>query len=150
MGERGYYRILVAVDFSPASEEAWAHARRLAAQSDGELVLVHVVPEAPRFVGGPLSRARLAEVQAALRRWAEERLEQYVEAARAEGRRVRVAVRVGVPYEEIVALARDERADLLVIGTRGRTGAPRALLGSVAERVVRLAPCPVLSVRAGA
>jgi nucleotide-binding universal stress UspA family protein len=72
-----------------------------------------------------------------------------VAAARAEGRRVRTAVRVGVPYEEIVALARDERADLLVIGTRGRSGVPHALLGSVAERVVRLAPCPVLSVRAG-
>ncbi|HKZ05572.1 MAG TPA: universal stress protein [Methylomirabilota bacterium] len=148
MGERGYDRILVAVDFSPASEKAWAHARRLAAQSGGELVLAHVVPDAPRFVGGPLTRARLAEVRAALRRWAEQRLEQCVAAARAEGRRVRVAVRVGVPYEEIVALARDERADLLVIGTRGRSGAPRTLLGSVAERVVRLAPCPVLSVRA--
>lgn len=150
MGESGYYRILVAVDFSPASEEAWLHARRLAALSDAELVLAHIVPEAPRFIGGPQPRARFAEIQAALRRWGEDRLEGWVAAARAEGRRVRIVVRVGLPYEEIVAVARDERADLLVIGTRGRTGAPRALLGSVAERVVRLAPCPVLSVRAGA
>jgi nucleotide-binding universal stress UspA family protein len=150
MAGDGYHRILVAVDFSPASEDAWSHARRLAALSDGELVLAHIVSEAPRFVAGPLTRARLAEVQAALRRWADDRLAQWVSAARAEGRRVRTAVRVGVPYEEIVALARDERADLLVIGTRGRSGVPRALLGSVAERVVRLAPCPVLSVRAGA
>jgi nucleotide-binding universal stress UspA family protein len=147
MAGDGYHRILVAVDFSPASEDAWSHARRLAALSDGELVLAHIVSEAPRFVAGPLTRARLAEVQAALRRGADDRLAQWVAA---EGRRVRTAVRVGVPYEEIVALARDERADLLVIGTRGRSGVPRALLGSVAERVVRLAPCPVLSVRAGA
>jgi nucleotide-binding universal stress UspA family protein len=52
-----------------------------------------------------------------------------------------------VPHEEIVALATDELADLLVIGTHGRGGMSRALLGSVADRVVRLAPCPVLTVR---
>jgi nucleotide-binding universal stress UspA family protein len=53
----------------------------------------------------------------------------------------------GVPHEEIVALAEAERADLVVIGTHGRGGLGRAVLGSVADRVVRLAPCPVLSVR---
>jgi nucleotide-binding universal stress UspA family protein len=148
MEEKGVYRILVAVDFSPASEEAGAHARRLAALSDAELVLTHVVPEAPRLVGGPLTRERLAEVHTALRRWADDKLTKWAETARPEGRRVRLAVRIGVPYEEIVDLATDERADLVVIGTQGRTGIPRALLGSVAERVVRLAPCPVLSVRA--
>jgi nucleotide-binding universal stress UspA family protein len=56
-------------------------------------------------------------------------------------------LRSGVPHQEIVALARDERADLIVIGTHGRGGINRALLGSVADRVVRLAPCPVLTVR---
>jgi universal stress protein A len=61
---------------------------------------------------------------------------------------VRLAVRIGIPYEEIVDLATDELADLVVIGTQGRTGIAPVLLGSVAERVVRLAPCPVLSVRA--
>ncbi|HEU5189862.1 MAG TPA: universal stress protein [Methylomirabilota bacterium] len=148
MDGTGYHRIVVAVDFSPASEEAWAHARRLAALSDAEIVLTHVVPEAPRLVGGPLTRARLAEVRAALRRWADDKLTKWAETARAEGRRVRLAVRIGIPYEEIVDLTTDERADLVVIGTRGRSGGPRALLGSVAERVVRLAPCPVLSVHA--
>jgi nucleotide-binding universal stress UspA family protein len=52
-----------------------------------------------------------------------------------------------VAYQEIVTLAVDERADLIVIGTHGRGGIDRALLGSVADRVVRLAPCPVLTVR---
>ena len=56
-------------------------------------------------------------------------------------------MRTGVPHEEIVALATDELADLLVIGTHGRGGVSRALIGSVADRVVRLAPCPVLTVR---
>lgn len=148
MDEKGFYRIVVAVDFSPASEEAWAHARRLAVHADAELILTHVVAEAPPLGGGPPMRARIAEVQASLRRWADDKLAKWAEAARAEGRRVRLAVRVGIPYQEIVDLATDERADLVVIGTHGRTGIRHAVLGSVAERVVRLAPCPVLSVRA--
>ena len=56
MDGRGFYRIVVAVDFSPASEEAWDHARRLAALSHAELILTHVVAAVPGFVGGPLTR----------------------------------------------------------------------------------------------
>jgi nucleotide-binding universal stress UspA family protein len=52
-----------------------------------------------------------------------------------------------VPFEEIVKVAQEERADMIVMGTHGRSGLNRALLGSVAERVIRLAPCPVLTVR---
>jgi len=55
----------------------------------------------------------------------------------------------GVPYERIVRAARSKRAGLIVIGTHGRTGLSRVFVGSVAERVVRLAPCPVLTVRGG-
>ncbi|MGH7400110.1 MAG: universal stress protein, partial [Candidatus Rokuibacteriota bacterium] len=62
----------------------------------------------------------------------------------------RPALRTGAAHREVVALATDERADLIVIGTHGRGGVDRALLGSVADRVVRLAPCPVLTVREGA
>jgi nucleotide-binding universal stress UspA family protein len=60
---------------------------------------------------------------------------------------VRRVLRTGVSWQEIVDLATDERADLVVIGTYGRSGMDRLLLGSVADRVVRLAPCPVLMVR---
>jgi nucleotide-binding universal stress UspA family protein len=56
-------------------------------------------------------------------------------------------LRAGTPHEQIVGAAQDEKADVIVIGTHGRTGVNRMLLGSVAERVVRLAPCPVLTVR---
>jgi nucleotide-binding universal stress UspA family protein len=67
--------------------------------------------------------------------------------SRGEGLSARAALRTGVAYAEIVATATDERADLIVIGTHGRGTFERALLGSVADRVVRLAPCPVLTVR---
>ena len=56
-------------------------------------------------------------------------------------------MKVGVPFEEIVKIAGVERVDMIVMGTHGRSGLDRLLLGSVAERVIRLAPCPVLTVR---
>ena len=60
---------------------------------------------------------------------------------------MRTIVRTGLAQEEIVNLATDERADLIIIGTHGRTGLNRLLLGSIADRVIRFAPCPVLTVR---
>ena len=77
----------------------------------------------------------------------EETLEKWADAAREKGISVRTLVRTGSPYQEIVDLATDERADLVAMGTHGRSGVSRLLLGSVADRVIRLAPCPVLTVR---
>lgn len=65
----------------------------------------------------------------------------------AEGVSAQVRLEVGVPWEAIVCVAGDEGAEMIVMGTHGRTGLDRLLLGSVAERVVRRAPCPVLTVR---
>lgn len=123
-----FYRVVVPTDFSACAEEAWALAQRVAQVSGSELVLVHVL-EAPLD-----SEAR-------------ETLEQWAAKARQRGLKARTVVKTGTPHQEIVDLATDERADLVVIGTHGRGGLNRALLGSVADRVVRLAPCPVLTVR---
>ncbi len=142
-----FYRIVVPTDFSTCAEEAWALAQRLADAFGSELVLVHILVEAPLFEEGPFSMDRTRKVYEAARKWAEERLEEWAGIARAKGLKVRVVLRKGVPYREIVVLATDERADLVLIGTHGRGGIDRALLGSVTDRVVRLAPCPVLTVR---
>ncbi len=123
-----FYRVVVPTDFSTCAEEAWALAQRVAQVCGSELVLVHIL-EAPLD-----SEAR-------------EALEQWAAKARQRGLKARTVVRRGTPHQEIVALATDERADLVVIGTHGRGGLNRALLGSVADRVVRLATCPVLTVR---
>ncbi|MFI5376610.1 MAG: universal stress protein [Candidatus Rokuibacteriota bacterium] len=142
-----FYRIIVPTDFSSCSEDAWRLAQRLAGMSGAELVLTHVLTEAPLFREGPFIMPKVREVFEAARSFADAALEEWAAKARAEGLSARAALRSGVAYQEIVTLAVDERADLIVIGTHGRGGIDRALLGSVADRVIRLAPCPVLTVR---
>ena len=149
MAESLFYRIVVPTDFSDCAEEAWGLAQRLAAASGAELVLVHVLVEAPLFNEGPFTMDRVRKVYEAARKWGQESLDAWMAEAQTKGLKARVSLRTGVPYREIVDLVTDERADLVVIGTHGRGGIDRALLGSVADRVVRLAPCPVLTVRAG-
>jgi nucleotide-binding universal stress UspA family protein len=145
--ERVFYRIVIPTDFSDCAEEAWGLAQRVAAASDAELLLTHVLVETPLYSEGPFTMEKTRQVFEAARRWATETLEVWAAKARGAGLHVRVVLRTGVPHEEIVALATDEKADLVVIGTHGRGGINRALLGSVTDRVVRLAPCPVLTVR---
>ena len=142
-----FYRIVVPTDFSACADEAWALAQRLASAHGSELILVHVLVEAPLWSEGPFTMDRAREVFAAARTWVSQQLAERVERAAASGLRARGVVREGIPHDEITALATDERADLVVIGTQGRGGVNRMLLGSVADRVVRLAPCPVLTVR---
>ena len=139
MTEPAFHRIVVPTDFSSCAEAAWATALRAARGSGAEIVLVHVLVDTPRFAEGT-GGADLRETLDGARQWATRELDQRVAAARA-------ALRTGVPHEEILGVAAEEGADLIAIGTHGRGGLERALLGSVADRVIRLAPCPVLTVR---
>jgi nucleotide-binding universal stress UspA family protein len=139
-----FRRIMVPTDFSVSAERAWALAQRLARATGSELVLIHVVPRSAWSI------PRADHASEAARKWATEELEDCAGKARAQGLRARVALRTGVAYREIVALAREEGADLIVVATLGRGGIGRALLGSVADQVVRRAPCPVLTVPAPA
>ena len=147
MKSEGFYRIVVATDFSTCSHEAWALARRLTGAFGSELIPVHVLVESPLWGESPFNMDRVREVYELARTWGRAELDKWAAQGKAAGLKVRPALRTGVPHEEIVALATDELADLLVIGTHGRGGVSRVLLGSVADRVVRLAPCPVLTVR---
>ncbi len=140
------HRILHPTDFSERSETAWAYAKSLAKKYEAELHLIHVMqesvavlPESSIAVAAPA--ANLPELIDA----AENGLRQYeVESpARITDRRVLH----GLSAEEIVRYAKDAEIDLMVIGTHGRTGLAHVLLGSVAEKIVRRAPCAVLTVR---
>jgi len=140
-------KILVPTDFSDCAAAAMATAVDLARRLGGEIVLLHVLVEAPLYGEGLRSAARVQSVYDAQRKWAEGALDARI--AELGGRGIKASWRAtaGVPFEQIVNVASEERADMIVIGTHGRTGLNRVLLGSVAERVIRLAPCPVLTVR---
>jgi len=146
MASKLFHRIVVPTDFSDCAEEAWALAQRIASTLGSEVVLVHVFVEPPLYGEPPLTPDATWQVFEN-RKWVEEELEKWAAAARKKGAAVRPVIRMGSAPEQIVELATSERADLVVMGTHGRGGVSRVLLGSVADRVIRLAPCPVLTVR---
>ena len=141
--------ILHATDFSDASKPAFAVAVERAKRERASLRLVHVVSPPLIVPGDAFVPARAYEqMEAAALRGATEKLAALVGRARKAGVHATSVVRIGVPFEEIVQTARRSRADLVIVGTHGRTGLSRLMLGSVAGRVIALAPCPVLTVRA--
>jgi len=132
-----YQHILVPTDGSDGTRQSLTHGLTLAERFDATIHALSVVPE------GPLGTLQSDEGHAAAER-AVERVE--VEATR-EGVDVVTAVEQGVPHEEIIAYADDHDIDMIVMGTQGRTGLDRVLVGSVTERIVRMADIPVVTVR---
>jgi nucleotide-binding universal stress UspA family protein len=144
------HQILVPVDFSEYSQAALHYAAELARPLGAEVDVLHV-SEAPIFVPyGSTIDAGVSDpslIDMFLRR-SEQALREFVADAAKRGDVVRGSrTEMGSPAQAITDFAKTNGYDLIVIGTHGRSGISRALLGSVAERVVRLARCPVLSVR---
>lgn len=138
--------ILAAVDFSGSSDAAGAVAADLAAAFGARLHLVHVY-DVPLIEMTPYHFAVPQSVWDDVRKAARERLEKVRSELAGRGVEVEARLAEGTPAEAIGDAARELGADLLVIGTRGHTGLTHALLGSVAERTLRTAPCPVLTVK---
>ena len=143
-----FTRVLCPLDFSEPSSRALKYAAAIARSYDSELVLQHVLPTAITFAWTPDIANQPALVVSPER--ALGALRDQVAAAGAADLRSRFIVHEGIEHEAITTLARDEGADLLVIGTHGRRGFNRLFLGSVTEKVIRTAPCPVLTVPAAA
>jgi nucleotide-binding universal stress UspA family protein len=141
-------RILVPTDFSDCALPAIRYAAELADKFAAELILLHVVSDAVLALPDAVmpTPTPLADLNA-LMEAGKQGLVNLIAAEKLEGRHPRCEVRIGSPTAEIVAAATDLHADLLCIGTHGRGGIARVLLGSVAEHVLRQAPCPVLTVR---
>jgi nucleotide-binding universal stress UspA family protein len=140
-------KILHPTDFSECAAAAEAVAVDLAQKLGADLVLMQVLVEAPLYSEGFISRRQVQNVYDAQRKWSEDALEARAEQLRRSGIKTTGRVQFGAPHEEIVRTAEEEHAGMIVMGTHGRSGLNRVLLGSVAERVIRLAPCPVLTVR---
>jgi len=135
-----FQRILCPVDFDGNSMEALQLARRLALRDEGKLYVLHVVPPTdPLVVSAPrLAQHREAEARTGLKRTSEEEL---------KGVEHETLMRFGHPADEVVKAAKELNADLIVMATHGRHGISHLVLGSVAEKVVREATAPVLTVR---
>jgi universal stress protein A len=139
-------RILVPIDFSANSLQALAYAVQLAQRFVAELLVLNVVE--PLYVAEPnVGSADLTTLLDEQQRIADEQLARISADLRRQGQRVRTQVECGAPAQTIVEVANNSATDLIVIATHGRTGLSHMLIGSVAERVVRLAGCPVLTVR---
>lgn len=134
-------QILVPIDFSKDAMAALAYARGLARPLGAELLLLHVVE--------PIHFITVADVYDEQRRTTDAHLSRIGADLHKHGQRYRILVKGGVPSQVIAECAKIDGADLIVMGTHGRTGLAHMLIGSVAEKVVRLATCPVLTVRRG-
>ena len=151
-----FRRILVTTDFSDTSIGALPPGIELAKHFDAELLLVHVLPvdtptpwDVPPYADFGVASIPLPEYEAQVKQEVERRLAMVV-SQHAQGANVRTLVGRGNAAAEIVRIATAENADLIVLATHGWTGWRHLVFGSVAEKVLREALCPVLSVRAPA
>ncbi len=143
-----FRKILYATDFSDLSAWALTYAGYLADTCRAELHCVHVVDDSYQYWlsldAAPIPAGPPVEQIAAA---AEQQMHRFLEGKLPEGVRVVKKVLCGRPFVEIIRYARDRQMDLIVTGTHGHSGLRHVLMGSVAEKVVRKSPCPVLTVR---
>src|SRR5262245_58686734 len=133
-------RFLVPVDFSEYANQAVEYAIGLASKLGARLTLLHVIQPLPLAgidMGVPLPDTYIQDLEAEITSL----MQAYLERITAAGLEGEIAVIHGVPFQEILEMAKTQQVDLIVTGTHGRTGLERVFLGSVAEKVVHLAPC---------
>ena len=140
-------KVLVPTDFSDSARHAFSYGLSFAAEYEAELVLLHVVENLTVGYASDLFPVPMAEVFQELSAYARGELDKLGEEARAKGVQARTLVVQGKPSHEIMRVARDEAIDMIVLGTHGKGVLDQAIFGSTTERVVRKAPCPVLTVR---
>ena len=139
--------ILCAIDRSPSSLQAFGYAIALARWQGARLSLLEVIEEAPP--PGVTRAPKSDDVPKETRVAVERDLRRVLTARRVSDVKVEIVVRKGKAHQEILAQAKTSRSELVIIGTHGRGGVQRLVLGSVAEKVLRSATCPVLTVRSG-
>jgi len=143
-----FHKILVPIDFSETAETALHYARQLAAQFNSELHLLHVAEDPMMLVGWPALPSGLTSEAGQEASALREELNQMIPPDERARLHLSTHVIVGQPTGVAIArFARDGEFELIVMGTHGRGAVAHALMGSVAEKVVQLAPCPVLTIR---
>lgn len=137
-------KIMVPTDFSSYSDWAMQYAAMIAKVFKARILLVHVIEP---FTYSVTDTLKVVDHFVALKTIAEPLLDNARKRLVKKGLTVETDLLDGVPYRELLQKSRQAGVDMIVMGTHGRTGVEHFLLGSVAEKVVRLSPCPVLTVR---
>jgi len=139
-----YKKIILAVDGSEVSRKALKHAVELTKQNNGMLIAIHIIPSMNLM---DIEAFKPGSLRKVLHQEGEKILSEVKELAKKEGVKVQTRIEAGVPFEKICEITRDSDGDLIVMGSHGKTGIQKLLMGSVTERVIGYAPCPVLVVR---
>ena len=140
-------KILVPTDFSESARHALTYAISFAREYSAEVTLLHVVEDVAVSYASDLFPVPMAEVFNEISAYARKELGALASEVRSRGVEVREVVIQGKPAAEILRVAREETFDMIILGTHGKGVLDQALFGSTTERVVRKAPCPVLTCR---
>ena len=140
-------RILFPTDFSEGSDNALPYAVDMAKNYGAKLYVIHVIQDIAQMTGWYVPHVSMDELAKDIEAGAKKEMDRYgIEQLRGV-KDIERSVLKGTPNDEIIKFASENKMDMIVIGTHGRKGLDRVIFGSTAERVVRDAPCPVLSVR---
>lgn len=144
---REFKKILFATDFSEISEYAFDYAASLAGKFNAKLVIMHVINEPVDLRGFYVPHISFDTIEREIALSAEKMMDKFCSQKLKNITNYEKCTISGIPYEEILKKADEEHVDLIVMGTHGRAGIDHLLFGSTAERVVRKALCPVMTVR---
>jgi nucleotide-binding universal stress UspA family protein len=142
-----FEKILFATDFSEGSENAFDYALSLARNFSSRLHIIHVINEPVDLRGFYVPHISFEKLEQEIEAGAEKMMAKFCAARMKDFSNFETSIVTGIPYEEILKKAEDDKSSLIVLGTHGRSGLDHILFGSTAERVVRKSACPVLTVR---
>jgi nucleotide-binding universal stress UspA family protein len=140
-------KILFATDFSESSEHAFEYALSLAQQFKSQLIILHVINEPVDLRGFYVPHVSFENLEKEIEEGAQKMMERFCTSHVKEFSDYSCEIVTGIPYEEILKRAETDKVSFIVLGTQGRSGIDHLLFGSTAERVVRKAKCPVVTVR---
>ncbi len=144
---KDFKNILYATDFSESSDYAFQYALSLAKKFDARLLLVHVINEPVDLRGFYVPHISFEKLEEEIQEGAQKMMEKFCRTHMRDYDNYESFIVPGIPYDEIIKKAEEENADLIVVGTHGRTGLDHVLFGSNAEKVVRKSPIPVMTIR---
>jgi nucleotide-binding universal stress UspA family protein len=146
---KDFKTILFATDFSESSDYAFQYAYSLARKFEARLLLVHVINEPVDLRGFYVPHISFEKLEEEIEEGAKKMMEKFCRTHIRDYDNYETLIVPGIPYDEVIKKAMENSADLIVLGTHGRTGLDHVLFGSTAEKIVRKSPVPVMTIRIG-